>query len=212
MNYQTVLHDELFSPPTILLRDDNFLSESQILQYQNLLHTSSWTPAPSLQKIQYFSQDLYKHYRWNNDWSNVGWRDDAPVQWEELYNRIAQYLPAHRVHWVDAKITPPFSTGTERHRDKDPWIPGGSKEFDKALTILLNLNTKWEDSWGGDFVLWSAKMDQNQKIELVEFEKVPIKPGQLLIVENCWHSIAPITQIDCSRISFILHVLKYKQV
>lgn len=208
MDYEVVFNEKLLGPPKVLFRDDNFLSLGELYAYQKLLHGPIWTPSPTMQTINYFSRDLYRHYKWNGDWDNVGWRDDAPPEWEDLYHRIAQHLPAHYVHWLDVKITPPLGSGTPRHRDKDPWGNGGSEKFDKALTVLLNLNTEWHDSWGGEFVTWSASADQEHNIELTEFERIPIRPGQLLIMENCWHSIAPVTEPNRGRISFILHVLK----
>lgn len=206
------INPRVLGDPVVLYRNDNFLTSAEIKQFQKLLHSPTWTPSPSPEKVQFFNKDLYNNYQWDNNWGRVGWRDDTPVEWENLYNKISTHLPRHRVHWIDVKLTPPLCTGTPRHRDKDPWIPGGSSECDKALTVLCNLNAEWDPQWGGDFVLYSAKEGQNSNVDLEEFESVAISPGQLLIVENCWHSVAPITAMDHSRISFILHVLQYKQV
>lgn len=212
MLYNNNVHPNSLGDPKILYRNDSFLSPTDIVHYQQLLQTPSWVPAPSLQSIQYFSKDLFQQYMWDGNWDSVQWRDDASPDWDELYNRISKHLPKHRVHWADVKITPPLSTGTPRHRDKDPWLPGGSDQFDKAITVLLNLNNEWQSDWGGEFVLWSANKNSQQQVELIEFDRIAISPGQLVVMENCWHSIAPITQMNRSRISFILHVLQYKQV
>jgi hypothetical protein len=191
--------------PNILLRDDNFLSNQEIELYQSLM-PHHWTPAPSIQNIKYFSKDLYQHYQWNGDWDSPRWLDSTPPEWEALYDKIAKFLPRHYVHWVDLKITPPLSTGTPLHRDMDPWSSGGdATRFSRAISVLCNLNHVWEPQWGGDFVLYA-----NQNDQIVEHSKIPICPGQLVIMENCYHSIAPIVAHDRSRLTFILHVLEYK--
>ena len=193
------------SDPNILLRDDNFLSSQEILFYQDLM-SGNWTPSPSIQDIKYFSKDLYQHYQWNGNWDSARWLDNTPPEWELLYNKIAKLLPKHYVHWIDLKITPPLLTGTPLHRDKDPWYPGGdATRFSRAISVLCNLNHEWNPQWGGEFVLY-AKHDK----QLTEHSKIPICPGQLLIMENCYHSIAPVVAHDRSRITFILHVLEYR--
>ena len=99
-----------------------------------------------------------------------------------------------------------MSTGTPLHRDKDPWSFGGdTSRFSRAISVLCNLNHEWDPQWGGDFLL-HAQQGEDFPI----YTRVPICPGQLLIMENCWHSIAPIVAHDRSRLSFILHVLEYK--
>lgn len=193
------------SEPNILLRDDKFLSSQEIEFYQSLM-PHGWTPGPSIQDIKYFSKDLYQHYQWDGNWDSARWLDSTPPMWEMLYDKIARLLPKHYVHWVDLKITPPLSTGTPLHRDKDPWTPGGdTTRFSRAISVLCNLNHVWEPQWGGEFVLYSG-----QDKQLTEHSQIPICPGQLLIIENCYHSIAPIVAHDRSRLSFILHVLEYR--
>jgi len=191
--------------PNILLRDDNFLSAQEIKFYQNLM-PHGWTPSPSIQNIKYFSKNLYQYYEWNGDWDSARWLDSTPPEWELLYNKISKFLPKHYTHWVDLKITPPLSTGTPLHRDKDPWSSGGdTTRFSRAITVLCNLNHEWDPHWGGDFVL---HCEQNK--QLAEHTRIPICPGQLVIIENCYHSIAPIVVHDKSRLSFILHILEYR--
>ena len=191
--------------PNILLRDDNFLSSQEIEFYQSLM-TNGWTPAPSIHDIKYFSKDLYRHYLWDGDWNSPRWLDSTPPEWETLYNKIAKFLPNHYVHWIDLKITPPLSTGTPLHRDKDPWFTGGdTTRFSRTISVLCNLNHVWDPLWGGEFVLYAE-----QKNQITEHSKIPICPGQLLILENCCHSIAPIVAHDRSRLTFILHVLEYR--
>lgn len=193
------------SEPNILLRDDAFLSDQEIEFYQRLM-PHGWTPGPSIQNIKYFSKDLYQHYQWNGDWDSARWLDSTPLEWETLYDKISKLLPKHYVHWIDLKITPPLSTGTPLHRDKDPWTVGGDvTRFSRAISVICNLNHVWEPSWGGEFVLHSEQGKQ-----LTEHSRIPIFPGQLLIIENCYHSIAPVVAHDCSRLSFILHVLEYR--
>lgn len=191
------------STPNILHRDDNFLSKKEIALYHSLMQHSGWTPAPSMQSIKFWAKDLYQHYQWNGDWDSAKWLDSTPIEWEELYSKISKFLPRHYVHWIDIKITPPLSTGTPLHRDKDPWTPGGdSTRFSRAISVICNLNNEWEPNWGGEFMLYDS--------ELKEHSRVPICPGQLLIIENCYHSIAPVVAHDRSRLSFILHVLEYR--
>jgi Rps23 Pro-64 3,4-dihydroxylase Tpa1-like proline 4-hydroxylase len=92
------------------------------------------------------------------------------------------------------------------HRDKDPTSPGGdSQKFSRSISVICNLNQQWNPAWGGDFILWAGDSG-----DLQEHTRIPISPGQLVIVENCYHSIAPIIEYDQSRISFILHVLEYQ--
>ena len=188
--------------PNILVRDDTFLSPGEIDVYQKLL-PGRWTMGPSVTDIKYFSKDLYRHYNWDGDWAAARWLDSSEPDWEILYAKIAKLLPNHYVHWIDLKITPPLCTGTPKHRDKDPGSPGGDhNKFSRAISILCNLNHTWDPCWGGDFMLYSS--------DNTVYTKIPIVPGQLLIMENCTHSISPITQPDQCRISFILHVLEYK--
>ncbi len=191
--------------PNILLRDDTFLSSQEIEFYQRLM-PNGWTPGPSIRNIKYFSKDLYQHYQWKGDWDSARWLDSTPLEWETLYDKIAKLLPKHYVHWIDLKITPPLSTGTPLHRDKDPWSPGGdTTRFSRAISVLCNLNHEWDPQWGGEFVLYAEHNKQ-----LTEHSRIPICPGQLLIMENCYHSIAPVVAHDHSRLSFILHVLEYR--
>lgn len=201
-----------YHKPNILFRDDNFLTPDEISKFHSLMHSNTWVPVPNLKKIQLFSKSIYQNYQWNGDWDYARWLDDTPSEWCDLYDKVAERLPKHYVHWIDIKITPPMSTGAPLHRDKDPWFPGGSDKFSKALTCIVNLNSEWDDSWGGDFVLWDAQLNPDYTINFEEYCKVPIKPGQLVIIENAWHSIATITELDRSRISFILQVLQYNNV
>lgn len=191
--------------PNILFKDDNFLSNLEIKTYQDLM-PNHWTPSPSIRDIKYFSKDLYQHYQWDGDWNFARWLDSTPPQWEVLYEKICKHLPRHYVHWIDLKITPPLSTGYPLHRDKDPWSPGGdATRFSRAITVICNLNDVWDTAWGGSFILYS---DNNNKLN--EHTKIPISPGQLLIMENCYHNIEPIVANNRARISFILQVLEYK--
>jgi len=190
--------------PNILLRNDSFLTAEEIAKYQSLM-SRDWIPGPSIKDIKYFAKNLYNNYRWDGNWESTGWLDSTPPEWENLYNKIAVHLPSHYVHWIDLKITPPLSTGTPLHRDKDPGSLGGdTTRFSRAITVICNLNHKWDPSWGGDFLLHTTGAG------FPVHSKIPICPGQLLIIENCYHSIAPIVKHDCSRISFILHVLEYR--
>lgn len=195
--------------PTILFRDDNFLSTEQVLKYQDLLKNNSWSLGfnETLDELFYVSQSLYRHYAWDGDWQSPRWLDTTPPDWEQLYQDIANYLPPHFVHWVDVKITGSYQNGTPLHRDKDPWKPGGDIEkFDKSITVLCNLNTAWDAGWGGGLVLYSTDEHRQNTV----FQTVPITPGQLLIIENCVHSIETITEPSKSRVSFVLQVLREK--
>jgi hypothetical protein len=192
----------------ILYRNDNFLSSDELVHYQKLLKNKRWALSNNadLDSLHYISQDLYRHYQWDHNWDQARWLDSTPPDWEILYNKIAEHLPPHYVHWVDVKITGSLQGGTPMHRDKDPGSPGGdSKKFSRAISILCNLNTKWDPAWGGGFVIY--KTEQNQQ---VIDQIVPIVPGQLLIINNCFHSVELITEPARSRVSFILHVLEYK--
>jgi hypothetical protein len=193
------------SPPNILLIDNQFLSLQEVALYQSLL-PNNWTPAPSPQNIKYFSKDLYQHYKWDHNWDSARWLDSVSIEWENLYNKISMLLPLHYVHWVDLKITPPLSTGTPLHRDKDPHSPGGdAQKFSRSISVICNLNHQWSPDWGGDFILWT---EDNGNLQ--EHTRIPINPGQLVIVENCYHSVAPVVEHNQCRISFILHVLEYR--
>jgi len=200
------LNDREFNNPSISYQNDTFLSPREIDFYQQLL-PGSWTPGPSVKDIFYFSKDLYNHYDWKNNWDKTGWKHDAPPEWENLYKKIKTILPKHFVHWVDLKITPPLSSGTPIHQDKDPWQAGGSDKFYRSLSVLCNLNHEWDDSWGGAFITHKAD-EQTQSLN--EFSRIAIKPGQLVVMENCFHSIEPIIEFNRPRISFILQVLEYK--
>jgi len=199
------------STPVILHRDDNFLTSNEISHYQQLLKNNRWTlgNAECFDKINYISQDLYQHYQWDGNWQNTGWLDSTPPDWEVLYHKICQHLPKHFVHWADVKITSTSQSGTPFHRDLDPWSKGGDPvKFKKAITIICNLNTVWNANWGGGLKLYNVKIDGEQPT--IETDQiVPVLPGQLLIVENCYHSVDLITEAAKSRISFILHVLEY---
>lgn len=202
-------HPENYQEPKILHLIDGFLTQSEIKHYQSLCY-HGWTLAPDAEKIKYFAKDLYRHYAWDGRWDDVRWLDSSPPDWEHLYDRISSLLPPHRVHWVDLKITPPLSTGTPLHRDKDPWIePNTDRDFNRALTIICNLNTEWDESWGGALVLHQASRRDNET-EFPAKVRIPISPGQLMIAENCYHSIETITSKDRYRISFILHALTYR--
>jgi len=202
-------HPEYYLEPNILKVIDNFLTPNELIVYQGLLSTN-WTLGPTVENFKYLSKDLYYHYQWNGDWSNVRWREDAPFEWELLYNKIAEHLPPHQIHWVDLKITTPLSTGTPLHRDKDPWIHHETGEkFSKALSIICNLNSKWDTSWGGALIAYQAQK-HDDKISYVEYQRIPITPGQLIIAENFYHGIEPVSQSERHRMSFILHVLQNK--
>lgn len=195
----------------ILYRNDNFLSSNEIVHYQQLLKNKHWalSDTADLDSLHYISQDLYHHYQWDHNWDQARWLDSTPPDWEILYNKIAEHLPPHYVHWIDVKITGSLQGGTPIHRDKDPGHPGGdSKKFSRAISILCNLNTRWDPSWGGGFVIY--KTDQHNQSNQVIDEIIPIVPGQLLIINNCFHSVELITEPARSRVSFILHVLEYK--
>ena len=214
MNYldDPCLPDDCIGAPKILYRDDYFLPQTEIRHFQNLLHNRQWglSNHESLDKIFYISQDLYRHYAWDGDWKEARWLDHTAPDWENLYLKISQHLPPHYVHWVDVKITGPLQGGTPIHRDKDPWFPGGDTDkFSRAISVLCNLNTEWDPDWGGGFVLYATKKINPTMIEKTVDSIVPILPGQLLIIENCYHSVELITEPCRSRISFILHVLQY---
>jgi hypothetical protein len=196
-----------YSSPKILYQDDHFLTADEIKMYQQFLLTHTWGVGPGgLENILYVSKDLYCHYKWDGNWDAAHWADNEPVEWEHLYQRIAKHLARHYLHWCDAKITSFGQQGTPLHRDKDPWTPGGdTNKFSRAITVLCNLNSQWDPAWGGGIQLYSS-----DKSGLTLTDTVPIVPGQLLIMENCYHSIEPITQIGKSRVSFIVHVLEYR--
>jgi hypothetical protein len=195
----------------ILYRNDNFLSTDEIKQYQQLLKNKQWalSDGNDLDSLNYISQDLYHHYKWDHNWDQARWLDSTPPEWEKLYSRISEHLPPHYVHWVDVKITGSLQGGTPIHRDKDPSTKGGdTKKFSRAISVLCNLNTKWDPKWGGGFVIY--KNDQHNHYKQVVDQIIPIVPGQLLIINNCFHSIELITEPARSRVTFILHVLEYK--
>jgi hypothetical protein len=199
------------STPVILYRNDHFLTSNEIFHYQQLLKNNRWKLGNSelFDKINYVSQDLYNQYQWDGHWQNTGWLDTSPADWEVLYHKISQHLPKHYLHWADVKITSTSQGGTPIHRDLDPWSKGGDPvKFKKSITILCNLNTAWAAEWGGGLTLHNVKIKEDGPV--VETDQIiPIFPGQLLIVENCYHSIELITQPAKSRVSFILHVLEY---
>jgi hypothetical protein len=200
--------------PKILYQNDNFLSNDEIKHYQSLLKNNRWalSDTETLDTSLYVSQDLYNHYKWDGDWDSPRWLDTTPMDWEHLYDKIAQQLPPHYIHWVDVKLTGPLQGGTPIHRDKEyNQIPGGDAlKFSKSLTILCNLNTSWDPAWGGGFIVYESVTDQNNKMTHTPVQTIPIVPGQLLIMENCFHSVETITKPTRSRLSFILHVLKYR--
>ena len=138
--------------------------------------------------------------------------DSAPIEWENLYNKIMPFLPRHFVHWIDVKITCAGLSGTPIHRDKDPWIPGGDgKKFSRTISIICNLNLQWDPQWGGGLQLYETIYDsETESLYNKEDQLVELCPGQLLIMENCSHSIQPIVERNKSRISFILHVFEYR--
>ena len=199
--------------PKIIYRDDNFLTLEEIKHYQSLLHNTQWSLSnhPTLDQINYISQSLYQHYAWNGQWDQARWLDSTPVDWEHLYDKISKHLPPHYLHWVDVKITGPLQGGVPIHRDKDPWSRGGDIEkFSDAISIICNLNSEWNQNWGGGLVLHNTTKKENC-FEYSYNQTVSIVPGQLLIMYNCAHSIELITEPCRSRISLLLHVLKYKQ-
>lgn len=198
--------------PNILYRDDDFLSLDEIRVYQSLLNNDRWALSEGnpFDRLFYISQGLYRHYAWDGDWDAARWLDSTPVEWENLYNKISKHLPAHYIHWCDVKMTGPLQGGTPIHRDKDPWTVGGdSDRFSRAISIICNLNTAWNSEWGGSLILYETKIIDG-KFKHVPVETVPVSPGQLLIMENCVHSVESITEPSRCRISFILHVLEYK--
>ena len=206
-------YDLCVGRPEIVYRNDNFLSQKEIKHYQNLLHNRQWglSSQTILDQINYISQDLYRHYAWDGQWNQARWLDTTAPDWEQLYEKISQHLPSHYLHWADVKITGPLQGGTPVHRDKDPWSPGGdSEKFSRAVSVICNLNSQWDKSWGGGFVLYNTVKTRNG-LEYLPDQLVPIMPGQLLIVNNCTHSVELITEPCRSRISLILHVLQYKQ-
>jgi hypothetical protein len=215
MNYSVNqrYNDLCIGKPEILYQNDNFLSHKEIQHYQSLLHNRRWglSNQPTLDQINYISQDLYRHYAWDGQWDQARWLDSTAPDWEQLYNKISVHLPTHYLHWVDVKITGPLQGGTPIHRDRDPWDSGGDiKKFSQAISIICNLNTRWQDGWGGGFVLYRTTKNNNKLEHLID-QIVPIVPGQLLIVKNCAHSIESIIEPCQSRISLIIHVLQYKQ-
>lgn len=198
--------------PNILYRNDNFLSLNEIDVYQKLLANDRWALCTGnpFERLIYISQSLYRHYDWDYNWNAARWLDTTPVEWEELYAKIAQHLPPHYVHWCDVKVTGSLQGGTPMHRDRDPWSDGGDAErFSRTITILCNLNNVWDPQWGGGFVVYETKK-QGDDFEFIPTETIPIVPGQLLIMENCVHSIELITEPARCRTSFILHVLEYR--
>ena len=204
--------------PNILYRNDHFLEKNEIVHYQNLLRGPVWTPGigsdklDGLDDIKHFSLDLYDHYKWDGNWQSAKWKDSTPVDWENLYQKIVPFLPKHYVHWIDIKITCAGLMGTPLHRDKDPWTQGGDeKKFSRAISVICNLNLQWNPEWGGGFQLYETKYDgTTNSLITIEDQLVKLSPGQLIIMENCSHSIQSITEQYKSRISFILHVLEYK--
>lgn len=203
-------HPDIYKEPKILQLIDGFLSRGEIEQYQKTV-CQNWTPGPSISDVRYFSKDLYNHYQWNGDWTKVGWLDSTSPEWENLYHKISALLPKHRVHWADLKLTPPMCSGTLLHRDKDPWNHDQThQEFSHAVSVICNLNLEWKPEWGGSTVVYEAYKTSTDTVRTVEKQKLPLSAGQLLIFENCWHSIDPIVQSNRSRFSFILHVLVYK--
>jgi hypothetical protein len=199
--------------PQIIYRNDNFLSLEEIKHYQSLLHNHRWglSDHPTLDEIYYISQSLFQHYAWDGQWDQARWLDSTPLDWEHLYDKISKHLPPHYLHWVDVKITGPLQRGTPLHRDKDPWLSGGDiKKFSQSISIICNLNSDWNQNWGGGLVLHNTTKNK-RGLEYSINQTVPVVPGQLLIMYNCAHSIELITEPSRSRISLILHVLQYKQ-
>lgn len=204
-------NDPINALSNILYRDDNFLSNKEITHYQQLLKNNQWSLSNNtdLDSLHYISQSLYDHYKWDHNWEQAKWLDSTPPDWEKLYQRISSHLPLHYVHWVDVKITGSMQGGTPIHKDKGPSLPGGDPvKFSRAISVLCNLNTTWNPDWGGGFVLY--KPDQLDPSKQVIDQVVPIMPGQLLIINNCFHSVELITEPARSRVSFILHVLEYR--
>lgn len=198
--------------PEIIYRDDKFLSLDQIKHYQSLLLNRRWglSNQPSLDHINYISQDLYQHYAWDGQWDRARWLDSSAPDWEQLYNKIKEYLPPHYLHWVDVKLTGPLQGGTPIHRDRDPWSVGGDTEkFSQSILIICNLNTEWSAHWGGGLILYNTMANQHG-FDFTVNDIIPIVPGQLLIAKNCAHSIELITEPCRARISLILHVLQYR--
>lgn len=210
MHYYTATDPpEQYAEPRILHVIDNFLSHAELTQYQALM-TTGWTLGPSVKNFKYLSKDLYKHYGWDGNWHDVRWLDQTPVEWEKLYHKIARYLPAHRVHWADIKITTPLSTGTPLHRDKDPWICADTNEiFQKALVVICNLNLEWKSVWGGSLIVHRAHRENNT-IFFTEKCRIPITAGQLIVAENFYHSIEPVIEPERHRMSLIVHALQYR--
>jgi len=212
MTYSTDVSTKMHGPPVVLYRDDNFLNQQEIIRFQNLLKNNRWVLGnqTSFDKIDYVSQNLYHHYQWDGNWDHARWLDSTEPDWELLYEKISAHLPKHYVHWVDVKITSAGQSGTPLHRDKDPWTPGGDPvRFKKAISIICNLNQQWDPLWGGGLVLHETNVKDNKIVTTIN-QTVPIIPGQLIIMENCYHSIEPIVQSSKSRTSFIMHVLEYK--
>jgi hypothetical protein len=200
--------------PNILYRNDNFLSLDEIIHYQNLLKNKNWglSSTQTLDTLMYISQDLYNHYRWDGNWDAARWLDSTPSDWEKLYDKISEHLPPHYIHWVDVKLTGPLQGGTPIHKDREPDSPGGDTDrFSKSISVVCNLNTEWDQSWGGGFVTYKSVKNKNNSWDLIKSDTIPIVPGQLLIFDNCYHSIELITEPARCRASFILHVLQYKQ-
>ena len=196
-----------YGSPNLLYRNDSFLTTKEVKSYQDLLASKTWgVSSGGVENLMYISKDLYNHYAWDGNWDSPCWVANESTEWEDLYKRIAAHMPRHYLHWVDVKITSYGQTGTPRHRDKDPWTPGGDvNKFSRSLTVLCNLNTNWDSDWGGGFEVY--KTDETG---FTKTDTIPITPGQLLILENCTHSIQPITKIGKSRISVIIHALEYR--
>lgn len=213
MNYTQDYDTELsVGKPHILYQNDKFLSFDEISHYQSLLKNYNWglSNYHTLDKLFYVSQNLYRHYAWDGKWDAAQWLDSTPPDWEQLYNKISEHLPPHYVHWIDVKMTGSYQGGTPIHRDKDPWTKNGdTKKFSNSIAIICNLNIEWDARWGGGLTLYETKNVNGQLTHTVD-QVIPIVPGQLLIVNNCFHSIELITEPSRNRVSFILHVLKYK--
>ena len=206
----------MLGKPKILYRDDRFLSIEEIEFYQSLLKSPKWAPSSSykntgnqLEETAYWGRDLYRQYEWDYNWEATGWLHEEPPEWEILYKKISSHLPKHYIHWIDCKITSFGQDGVDLHRDRDPWDKGGDIKFSRAISVICNLNTKWKEEWGGHFQLWETYLNSNNQLSHKLDIEIPLFPGQLVIVENCYHSVKPIIQPKKSRISFILHVLEY---